>query len=144
MLVHKIKYIFFLISLSILLYLLLFYGGSIIFNTTQSIAGIALAITLFLGFELFVILYTDKRNKTISSRKSINLFFAYKVGRILASLLFVAIYATVTKVELKSFLVVFLILYLVFLFFDTAYFVKREKVLKTNETKNKEIENLNK
>jgi cytochrome bd-type quinol oxidase subunit 2 len=120
---------------------LLFFGGSHIFDNPQFITGIALAIAVFLFLELFIILYTDRKNKTISSRKSVNLFLGYKIGRIFISLLFIAIYAAVIKVELKRFIGVFLLLYFIFLLFDTVYLVKREKILKNSEMQSKEIVN---
>jgi len=130
MLLHKFKYVLFLIPLSVLLYILVFYGGGLIFNEPKSILGIAVAITMFIFFELFVILFTDRKNKTINSRQTINLFLGYKIIRIFLSIIFLAIYAALVKVELKLFIGIFLIIYLIYLFFDTIYLLKREKILK--------------
>ena len=130
MLLHKFKYVLFLIPLSVLLYILVFYGGGLIFNDSKSILGIAVAITMFIFFELFVILFTDRKNKTINSRQTINLFLGYKIIRIFLSIIFLAIYVALVKVELKLFIGIFLIIYLIYLFFDTIYLLKREKILK--------------
>jgi len=130
MLLHKIKYIYFLVSLSVLLYVILFFGGKFIFENSGSITGLAVAIAVFILFEFFVIFFTDRKNKNMRVRQTINLFLGYKLIRILISILFISIYALIVKVELKLFIGIFLLIYLIFLFFDTVYLVKREKILK--------------
>jgi hypothetical protein len=50
-----------------------------------------------------------------------------KAGKILLSLVFIALYAIAVKVEMKRFVLVFIALYLVYLLFDTFYLAKKEK-----------------
>ena len=138
---HKNKYILYLSALNGLLIALLIAGGKNIFEYGQSIGGIAIAIALFFLYELFVILGTEKISKAINSRQSVNLFLAFKAGKIILSLFFIAIYAITVKVELKRFILVFIILYFIYLFFDTVYLVSREKKNK-KEYHLKEIEKL--
>jgi len=141
MLSHKNKYILYLSALNGLLITLLIVWGKIIFYYGQSIGGIAMVIALFFLYELFVILFTEKISKAINSRQSVNLFLAFKAGKIILSLLFIAIYAAIVKVELRRFILVFIILYFIYLLFDTLYLVSREKKNK-KEYHLKEIEKL--
>ena len=141
MLSHKNKYILYLSALNGLLITLLIVWGKIIFYYGQSIGGIAMVIALFFLYELFVILFTEKISKAINSRQSVNLFLAFKAGKIILSLLFIAIYAAIVKVELRRFILVFIILYFIYLLFDTVYLVSREKKNK-KEYHLKEIEKL--
>ena len=140
---HKIKYILSLMFLNGLLIILLVSKGNLIFENNRSIAGIAMAIVMFFIVEMFVILYTERKSKTISSRQTVNLFLGIKAGKIILSLLFIVIYAVFVKVEIKRFIGVFLALYLIYLLFDTVYLLSREKNLKMKQFKNKEIEKLN-
>jgi len=143
MLPQKSKYILYLFFLNGILTALLVSKGKVFFEYGSSIGGIAIAIVMFFIVELFIILYIEKKSKTINSRQTINLFLGIKAGKIILSLLFIVIYAIFVKVELKRFIGVFLVLYLVYLLFDTVYLLSREKSLKTKQFKNKEIEKLN-
>ena len=142
MLSHKNKYILYLAVLNCLLTILLLFYWKIIFEDIRSIIGITFALVLFFLFELFVILFTESKSETINSRQSVNLFLGFKAGKIILSLLFLAIYAIIVKVEFTRFIGVFLVLYFIYLLFDTIYLVTREKSLKTKQYKNKEIEKL--
>jgi hypothetical protein len=86
------------------------------------------AIAFFFLYEVMVILLTEKKKKTLTPRQSINLFLGLKVGTIILSLAFIAIYALAVKVEMKRFALVFIGLYFIYLLFDTAYLAKKEKV----------------
>ena len=141
MMSHKNKYILYLVFLNGLLITSLILWGRIIFEDARSIGGIAMATAMFFLYELFVVLFTEKISKTINSRQSVNLFLAFKAGKIILSLLFIAIYAIIVKVELRRFVLVFIVLYFIYLFFDTVYLVTREKKNK-KEYHLKEIEKL--
>ena len=93
------------------------------------------AIAFFFFYELATILITDKKNKTISLRQFINLLMGLKVGKFILALTFALIYAIAVKVELKHFLIVFAVLYLIYLAFDTFYFLSVEKKLKKENEK---------
>ena len=127
---HKIKYIFLLIALSVLLYILIYFGGGFVFDEPRSLIGVAAAVLLLVFFELFVIFHSDRKSKSMRKTQSVNLIMGYKTARILISIIFLAVYAFAIKIEVKRFIVVFLALYLIFLLFDTVYLVKREKLLK--------------
>jgi len=102
--------------------------------------GIVLAMAMFFLYELFVIIFTENKGETISPRQSVNLFLGFKAGKIILSLLFIAIYLSVVKVERMRFIMAFVALYLIYLLFDTIYLVTREKSIKKKQYKLKEIE----
>ena len=130
MMSRKIKYILYLTALNCLLTALLVAYWNNIFESVQPMRGATFALILFFLYELFVILFTESKNETISSRQSVNLVLGFKAGKIILSLLFIAIYAAVIKVELTRFICVFLALYLIYLSFDTIYLINKEKSLK--------------
>ena len=130
-----IVYILYLGALNILLATILICCWEFVFKDTRSVAGITFALALFFLYELFIILFTESRGKTLNSRQLINLFLGYKAGKIVLSLLFVSIYASVIKVELKTFIWVFVVLYFIFLAFDTVYLATREKNMKKKQVK---------
>ena len=133
MLSHKNKYILYLAFLNGILTLLLILYWRVIFEDARSMVGITFALLLFFFYELFVILFTERKSETISSRQSVNLFLGFKAGKIVLSLLFIALYAIIVKVEIKQFIWVFLAIYLIYLLFDTLYLTNREKSLKTKK-----------
>ena len=132
-----ILYILYLGALNILLATILICCWEYIFKDPRSMAGITVALAMFFLFELFIILFTESKGKNLTSRQLVNLFLGYKAGKIILSLLFIAIYASVIKVEMKPFIWVFVALYFIFLAFDTFYLATREKRMKTKQIKNK-------
>ena len=121
-----------------LIILLAVYGKSVF--VAYSMIGIPYALAMFFLYELFVIIFTETKYQTVTPRQSVNLFLGFKVGKIILSLLFIVIYAVVVKVEFMRFLFVFVVLYLIYLLFDTMYLVVREKSIKKQQYKLKEIE----
>jgi hypothetical protein len=89
-----------------------------------------IALALFFLYESITIRITDKKGNTITPRQSVNLFLGMKVGKILLSLIFITAYVVVVKIEKKSFVLLFVLLYFVYLLFDTLYLANREKQLK--------------
>ena len=88
------------------------------------------AITFLFLYELATILIIDKKSNAISAQKSVNLYLGLKVGKILLSVFFVLIYAVVVKLEMKRFIMVFVLLYFIYLVFNTLYLSSREKEAK--------------
>ena len=87
-------------------------------------------ITFLFLYELATILIIDKKSNAISAQKSVNLYLGLKVGKILLSVFFVLIYAVVVKLEMKRFIMVFVLLYFIYLVFNTLYLSSREKEAK--------------
>ena len=136
MLSHKNKYILYLVLINGLLAILLFGYGKVIFENIHPVLGIAAAMTMFFLFEIFVMFIIEKKSKILTSRKLVNLFFGLKAGKIVLSLVFMAVYAFTVKIEFKPFLGAFIVLYFIFLLFDTFYLLGREKGFKKKQVKN--------
>ena len=126
----KYSYTIYIVVLCTALTLLLVSFGNQIFENGISIKGTGAAIALFSFLEIITNWFIEIKNKTLNPRQSVNFFLGIKVGKILLTLMFAAIYAITVKVEQKRFFVVFLILYLVYLLADTIYLTRREKRLK--------------
>jgi len=124
---HKDKYILYLVLLNGLLATVLIIQGKDFFENPRALTGMAVALAMFFLYETFVIWFMETKGRAIPARKTVNTFLGFKVGKIFLSLLFIAIYALTIKVELKRFVMVFLALYFIYLFFDTAYMISWEK-----------------
>jgi len=147
MLSRKYIYIVFWAAMSsvltaFLISLLAVYRDVIFENNVQAMKGISYALLMFFIYELFVIVFTETKYTTLTPRQSINLFLGFKVGKIILSLFFIVIYAVVVRVEFMRFLFVFVVLYMIYLLFDTIYLISREKSMKKKQYKLKEIEKL--
>jgi hypothetical protein len=127
MMSRRNKYICYLVIVSALLNVCLAFTRSYVFAEIKPYNGAEIAIAFFLLYESLVIWITDSKKKTMTPRQSVNLFLGLKVGKMILSLLFVAIYAIAVKVELKRFVLVFVGFYLVYLLFDTIYLANGEK-----------------
>jgi hypothetical protein len=102
--------------------------GHLIFRDIFPLGWTIGAIGFFALYELATICITNKKKNTIpSARQSINLLLGLKIGKMLLSLFFVLIYAVAVKIEMKRFVAVFLVLYLIYLLFNTLYLTRREK-----------------
>jgi len=100
----------------------------VIFEELISVKGIGAAIGMFSFIEIASILLIEKKSIRKAPQKSINLLLGIKTGKIFLTLLFIAVYAFAVKVELQRFFMVFLVLYLIYLFSNTIYITRREKV----------------
>ncbi|MCL1868751.1 MAG: hypothetical protein FWF72_07420 [Paludibacter sp.] len=89
-----------------------------------------ISLLLFFVIELAVILIIFKTDKSVSPRQSVNVFMGLKVGKILLSICFITIYLLAIKVESKRFLIVFVILYFIYLIFDTVFLMQQQKMNK--------------
>ena len=142
MLSYKSKYIISLAVLNCLLTVLSVLYLKVIFDDISSIIGVTVLLALFFAYELFVILYTESKIENITSRQAVNLFLLFKAGKLILSLSFIAIYATLINAETITFICVFLVVYFIYLFFDTIYLINREKSLKKKRYKPEEIEEI--
>ncbi|MDR1633057.1 MAG: hypothetical protein LBR97_09340 [Dysgonamonadaceae bacterium] len=94
------------------------------------------ACLFFCIYEWITIKVVEAKNKTVSPRQSINLFMGLKIGKILLSVFFVMFYTLIAQMEVRRFVIIFVILYLIFLAFDTIYLVCREKEMMIDEIRN--------
>jgi len=133
----KTKFILYLVALNCFLAALLIFSWTLIFEKGRSMGGISIAMAMFFLYEMLVILFMESKGDTLNPRQSINLFLGFKAGKIILSLLFIAVYVIFVKVELLRFTGVFIALYLIYLLFDTLYWIRREKSLKAKQYKEK-------
>jgi preprotein translocase subunit SecY len=134
MLSTKNSYILYFVVLCAVLTAVLILYGHMIFEEIIAVKGIGAAIGMFTFMEIVSIWLIDTKSTKLAPRKTINLLLGLKTGKILLTLLFVAVYALAIKVETQRFVVVFLVIYLIYLFSDTIYLTRREKILKANRT----------
>ncbi|NDV79547.1 hypothetical protein [Dysgonomonas sp. 511] len=90
-------------------------------------------LLFFLGLESLVIIYAESASRRVTQRQMLNTYMLTKVVKIFASLIFVGIYAAVIKENIKSFVLVFMIFYLLFLAIEAILFLKIEKRLKNKQ-----------
>lgn len=129
----RLKYILYLTLLLCLLTVgIILSRESLLLNNASLIVALSSANAFFFIYEVLSIIITEKKRQTANSKQLVNTFLALKVGRILLSLMFATVYALAIKVELKRFILLFVLVYFVYLLFDTLYLAKREKKLKKN------------
>jgi preprotein translocase subunit SecY len=132
MLSTKNSYILYLVVLCTVLIASLIVFGNMIFEEIIPVKGIGAAIGMFTFIEIVSTWLVETKSTKIAPRKTINLLMGIKTGKILLTLLFVAVYTLAVNVETQRFVIVFLAIYLVYLFSDTVYLTRREKKLKAN------------
>ena len=88
------------------------------------------AIALFTVYEVVCVLVVRKGLLLDNPRRLVNTYLALKVGRIFLALLYATIYVLVVKQEIKRFVLVFVLIYLGYLLFDTLLLTSWEKNLK--------------
>jgi hypothetical protein len=130
------KYIGYLVLLNVLLGVCLILLRDRIFQGTEPFVGAMVGLALLSLYEFVAILLTGKKKPAALPTQPIQLFMALKVVKILLSLLLILLYAIVVKVEFAHFIMTFGTLYIVYLFFDTAYLLAKEKIEK-EKLKNK-------
>lgn len=129
----RLKYILYLTLLLCLLTVgIILSRESLLLNNASLLVALSSANAFFFIYEVLSIIITEKKRQTANSKQLVNTFLALKVGRILLSLMFATVYALAIKVELKRFILLFVLVYFVYLLFDTLYLAKREKKLKKN------------
>ena len=80
-----------------------------------------------------VVLYADSSSRKATQRQMLNVYMLTKVVKVFASLIFIATYAVVIKENIKSFVLIFMIFYLLFLAFEAYLFLRIEKRLKKKQ-----------
>jgi hypothetical protein len=106
--------------------ILLNFGDSLLTNRTPVywLMGVNIALMLY---ELMTVFIIEKKRETANPRQLVNMYMGLKVIRLLLSLFFVVVYYFAVGEEMKRFAMVFVVIYLVYLLFDTMYLAKGEK-----------------
>lgn len=90
-------------------------------------------LLFFLMLESFILLYVESASRKVTERQMLNTYMLTKVAKIFAALIFVGAYKVVVNENMKSFVLVFMIFYLLFLAFESYTFLKIEKRLKKKQ-----------
>lgn len=90
-------------------------------------------LSFFLILEPLIMICVESSSRKSTSRQLLNVYMLTKVVKIFAALVFIGIYALVVKEGLKSFVLTFMLLYLLFLAIESYLFLKIEKRLKQKQ-----------
>ncbi len=90
-------------------------------------------LAFFLVIEPLIILFVERASNVATSKQLANTYMMTKVIKTVASLTFIAVYAIAVKEEVKSFVLTFMILYMLFLAVETILFTRIEKRLKEKQ-----------
>lgn len=89
----------------------------------------------FLIFETAIVIYAESQSKKATARQLSNAYMLTKVVKVFAALILVGIYAGIVKEGIKSFVLIFMLLYILFLAIETHLFTRIEKHLKKEKEK---------
>ena len=116
-----------------------------ILSRLGSLISHELSYALYIGFvllsvyEVVVVIIVNKYANQDNPRKLVNAYLATKVGRIFLALVYAMGYVLIVKEEIKTFVLVFVLIYFIFLLFDTLLLTSWEKnIKKEKERENKE------
>jgi tryptophan-rich sensory protein len=87
-------------------------------------------LLFFLILESLMLVYVESASRKATSRQMLNTYMLTKVIKIFAALIFVGVYAMIVKENIKSFVLIFMIFYLLFLAFEAYLFTRIEKRIK--------------
>ncbi len=90
-------------------------------------------LIFFLLLESLILIYVESASRRVTQRQMLNTYMLTKVVKVFASLIFVLVYAKAVGESIKSFVLVFMIFYLLFLGFELFLFLKIEKRLKNKQ-----------
>lgn len=90
-------------------------------------------LLFFLLMESFILAYVESASRKVTQRQMLNTYMLTKVVKIFAALIFVGAYKIAVDENIKSFVLVFMIFYLLFLAFEAYLFLKIEKRLKKKQ-----------
>lgn len=92
------------------------------------------SIPVFFFVLGLILIFNVFKVKTMEARKTVNLYLMLRVGKILASLLFLLVYWITHKTGLKIFALVFIVFYAIFMFTETYIFYSTEKWIKKTKS----------
>lgn len=90
-------------------------------------------LAFFLILESGIVSYVVSASNKVNQKQMLNTYMLIKVIKIFAALMFVGAYAIIVKENLKSFVLVFMIFYLLFLGIESILFFRVEKRLKNKQ-----------
>lgn len=96
-------------------------------------------IAFFFLTESVMVYIVEKESLRQDARKLVNLYMGIRVSKLLLALAFILVYALVVKEGIKSFVLIFMLIYFLCIIFDTYYFSKIEKRIKEKEINDSSI-----
>jgi hypothetical protein len=87
----------------------------------------------FIILESSILIYADSSSRKATQKQMLNVYMLTKVIKVFAALIFIGIYALTIKENIKSFVLIFMIFYLLFLAFESYMFLRIEKRLKKKQ-----------
>jgi len=87
-------------------------------------------LIFFLLIESLILIYVESASRKVTDRKLLNAYMLTKVVKIFAAIIFILAYIKAVGEDIKSFVLVFMIFYLLFLGFEAFLFLKIEKRIK--------------
>lgn len=90
-------------------------------------------LSFFLVLESLLLVYVESVSRKATQRQMLNTYMLTKVIKVFAALIFIGSYAIIVKENIKSFVLVFMIFYLLFLAMESILFLKIEKRLKSKK-----------
>lgn len=93
-------------------------------------------VIFFLAIESLVMYLIADKSQEKEKKQMVNLYMLTKVIKVIASLFFITVYVLSVKENVKSFVAVFILFYLLYLVVETILFVRIEKHLKEKNISN--------
>lgn len=90
-------------------------------------------LLFFIVIESLILIYVESASRKVTSRQMLNTYMLTKVVKVFASLIFIGAYMIAVGENKKSFVLIFMIFYLLFLAFEAMLFLRIEKRLKKKQ-----------
>ena len=90
-------------------------------------------LAFFLILESLILIYVESASRKVTQRQMLNTYMLTKVIKVFSALIFIGIYYAIVRENIKSFVLVFMIFYLLFLAMESWLFLKIEKRLKNKQ-----------
>jgi len=90
----------------------------------------AVILLFFLVLEPLMMSLVENGSRKKDKKQMVNVYMLTKVVKVLASLVFIAVYVLAVKENVKVFVTVFILFYILYLIVETLLFLNLEKHLK--------------
>jgi hypothetical protein len=124
------RYVVSLTAISLILAAVACFCGESLLKQPVLITWSLILLGVFYLYELLTVFVITRKRKEASAKQLVNIYLGLKAGRLIISLIFAATYVMNIKVEIKRFMLVFVLIYLVYLLCDTLYMANTEKKYK--------------
>lgn len=90
----------------------------------------------YLVIESLVVSLVEKCSQKKDKKQLVNMYMLTKVIKVITSLIFITVYVLTVKENIKAFVAVFILFYLLYLIAETFIFMKIEKRIKEKNSSN--------